>query len=196
MRVLLSPFSWPDMCKTVGKHECDGSTLSSLTYSVSICWKSSLWFPKPISDIFFPYRDGFLTCDTSYSQIRAFKIRAKLYLSSTALKDIIWYDSLFVSSSCAFWQHPCVHGFHHVDVCKGPTVSTVVVETARRFARGYLVRLRTPSHKSWCLDIEGGMSWAKQNVSFNTHVSLNATHFGEDHDQTVQINGEFRGFPL
>ena len=57
MRVLLSPFSWPDMCKTVGKPECDGSNLSSSTYSVSICWKSSLWFPKPISEILFSYRD-------------------------------------------------------------------------------------------------------------------------------------------
>ena len=37
MRVLLSPFSWPDMCKTVGKHDCDGSNLSSSMYNVGIC---------------------------------------------------------------------------------------------------------------------------------------------------------------
>ena len=160
MRVLLSPFSWPDMCKTVGKHDCDGSNLSSSTYSVSICWKSSLWFPKPISDIFFPYRDGFLTCDTRYSQIWAFKIRAKLHLSSFALKDIIWYDSLFISSSCAFWQHSCVHGFHHADVCTGPTVSTLSRDCQAICSWISCPFEDSPSHKSWCLDIEGGMSCA------------------------------------
>ena len=82
------------------------------------------------------------------------------------------------------------HGFHHVDVCTDPTVSTWV-ESARRFARGYLVRLRTTPSDKFLMS-----RWAAQirMETSNTQVALNATHFAGD--QTMQINSDFDGFPL
>ena len=178
--------------KTVGKHECDGSTVSSSTYSVSICLKKQLMISKTnFRHVLFVSR---LVLDMWHKLLTNTSFQDQ---SQIALLLRTSYDM----TACLFHLH--VH-FDSTHVCMDsimPMLARVQpfppwVETARRCARGYLVRLRTHQvTNSWCLDIEGGMSCANQNVSFNTHVSLNATHFGGDHDQTVQINGDFRGFP-
>ena len=66
------------------------------------------------------------------------------------------------------------------------------VESARRFARGYLVRLRTHQVTSPDALIFKGR-WAAQirMETSNTQVSLNATHFAGN--QAMQINGGFWG---
>ena len=99
--------------------------------------------------------------------MRAFKIRAKSHLSSLALKDIIWYDSLFISSSSAFWHHSCVHGFHHAALFHlSRECQAICSWISRTFEDNSKSQVLMPR---WAAQIRMETS--------NTQVSLNATHF-------------------
>ena len=150
MRVLLSPFSWPDMCKTVMEAICPVCKylLKQLTIS-----KANFRFLFRIGITSWHVTQATHKYELSRSEPNCTYLRLLLRTS---------YDM----TACLFHLH--VH-FDSTHVCMDSIMSMFArvqlfppwVETARRFARGYLVRLRTtPCHKSWCLDIEGAMSCA------------------------------------